>query len=212
MSIHIFWDNSNVWGCAQNARAIIEPEVSWVAFRVYFKNLYKLVVNGRDVITKIMAGSVPPECDSLWEYGRELGFDIDLLQRVESSAGRMQEQAVDEILHMKMANAIADFEPPQTMVLLSGDGKVSKFGTSFPGQVERALKKGWKAEIYTWENCYNKPAYQPLVDKFGSDIKIVFLEPFYRQLTFVQEKEFYLKGPTGERVYFKTTPRVVEQL
>jgi len=212
MALHIFWDNSNTWSCAKNLCTINEPEVPWVAFRIHFRNLYKLIVKGRDVVTKVMAGSVPPECESLWEYARELGFDTDLLHRVESVPGKSSEQAVDEVLHLKMGNAILDFSPPQTMILLSGDGKDSQFNTSFPGQIERALNKGWKAEVYTWRNCYNQRKYQPLIDKHGDNIQIVFLDQYYRHLTFVKGQECYRKNEVGNRIYFDVKSRDAEQL
>jgi hypothetical protein len=143
------------------------------------------MVKGRDVVTKQLAGSVPSECESLWDYARELGFNMDLLQRIESAEGQKSEQSVDEMLHLKMGNAILDFETPQTMILLSGDGKESQFGTSFPGQIGRALNRGWNAEVYTWKNCYNQRKYQPLIDKYQDRIRVVFFDDYYRQITFV---------------------------
>src|SRR5947209_262683 len=104
MAIHIFWDNSNIWGGLQGIREIREPAVPWYALRGYFRNLYQLVSGGREVVTRVMAGSVPPECEELWEHARDLGFSTDLLQRVESAPNVQTEQAVDEIMHMKMAN------------------------------------------------------------------------------------------------------------
>lgn len=212
MPLHIFWDNSNVWSCANNLREINEPEIPWFALRIHFRNLYNLVVKGREVATKQLAGSVPPECESLWDYARELGFNTDLLHRVESVPGKTSEQSVDEMLHLKMGNAILDFSPPQTMVLLSGDGKDSQFGTSFPGQIERALNRGWDAEIYTWQNCYNQRKYQPLIDKYQEKIHVIFFDQYYRNLTFVKGQEYYRKNESGERIYFEVQSRNVEQL
>jgi hypothetical protein len=213
MALHIFWDNSNVWGCAQNVREIEEPLVPWFTFRIHFRNLYKLIVKERDVATKVMAGSVPPECESLWEYARELGFNTDLLYRIESTEGKKQEQAVDEILHLKMSNAVLDFSPPQTMVLLSGDGKVSEFGTSFPNQIERALKQGWNAEIYSWRNCYNQKMYTPICERYESKIQVIFLDQYYKQLTFVKGQDgCYRMNESSDKIYFDVKPRNVEPM
>lgn len=159
-----------------------------------------------------MAGSVPPECESLWEYARALGFDTDLLFRIESETGQQCEQAVDEMLHLKMINAVVDFLPPQTMVLLSGDGKVSKYGTSFPGQIERALKAGWEIEVYTWQNCYNQSKYQLLLDKYSENIQVILLDSYYFELTFVKGQEYYQENESGDRIYRVIEPRRVEQL
>jgi hypothetical protein len=212
MALHIFWDNSNVWGCANNLRAVNEPDVPWFAFRIYFNNLYNLVVKGRDVITKQLAGSVPPECESLWDYARRLGFNTDLLIRVESSEGQTSEQSVDETLHLKMGNAILDYAPPQTMVLLSGDGSESQFGTSFPGQIERALNHGWEAEVYTWQNCYNQRRYQPLIDRYNDRLKIMFFDDYYRQITFVKGMNYSRRNEKDDEIFFRVEPRVVQAL
>jgi hypothetical protein len=60
------------------------------------------------------------------------------------------------MLHLKIANAILDHKPPQTLVMVSGDGKVSKWDTSFPGQAERALRAGWTAEVWSWADGLTK--------------------------------------------------------
>jgi hypothetical protein len=86
----------------------------------------------------------------LWQAARNLGYDTDLLQRVEQDDGRLTEQAVDEMLHLKMANALLDYEPPQTLVIVGGDGKDSNWATSFSGHAERALKRGWNVEVWSW--------------------------------------------------------------
>jgi hypothetical protein len=50
-------------------------------------------------------------------------------------------------------------------------------GTSFPGQLELALDRDWNAEVYTWENSYNKKEFQKLIDRYGSGkIKGAFLD------------------------------------
>lgn len=211
VALHIFWDNSNIWGCAQDTRAIREPGVPWVALRVYWRNLYAIVTHGRETATKCMAGSVPPECADLWAYADDLGFDISLLRRVDSTAGRTREQAVDEVLHAKMANAIVDHDPPQTMALLSGDGKVSDFGLSFPGQVERALRRNWEVEIYAWSVGFNQRRYAPLLERFPN-IRIICLDQYYDSVTFVKAGEYFRVDDTGDKVYFTVNERLVRPL
>jgi hypothetical protein len=212
MSIHIFWDNSNVWGGLSRLKEIKEPTVPWFALRAYFRNIYKLVEQGRATETKIMSGSVPPECEELWEYARGLGFQTDLLKRVESGYNTKIEQAVDEILHMKMANACLDFDPPQTMVLLSGDSADSDYDTSFPTQLRRALKHGWDVEVYSSSMSISKTKYKQLQDKYGTRLKVIYLDDYYYKITFIKEGEYYNKNPDGTRTYFHLDGRVVEQL
>lgn len=212
MSIHIFWDNSNVWGGIGHIKTTVEPSVPWYALRVHFRNLYELISKGRLIETKIMAGSVPPECEDLWEYARNLGFNTDLLTRVDNGLNVSCEQAVDELLHLKMANAILDFDPPQTMVLLSGDSKDSDYGTSFPKQLERALKKDWSVEVYTVEGTYSKRLYRPLLDSYSGKIHIIDLAPFYENISFVKGGEYYNKDASDNKIYFTVKDRVVKPL
>ena len=46
------------------------------------------------------------------------------------------------------------------IVIASGDGRDSQYGTSFPGQAERALRQGWNVEVWSWgeqlTNKYNR--------------------------------------------------------
>jgi len=212
LTLHIFWDNSNIWGGAQATRVVKEPEVPQLALRVYFRNLYELVSAGREVTTKIMGGSVPPESEALWEYAHALGFNTDLLYRITDGQGQVREQAVDEILHLKMANAVMDFEAPQTMALLSGDGKMSKFNTSFPLQLERALKFGWNVEVYSWGTACNRK-YSQLAAANPDKMKLALLDERYNQLTFVQGGEYYRRDQTtGEKIFFVVPSRVVQSL
>jgi len=73
---------------------------------------------------------------------------------------RYREQGVDELLQLKLHQAIADVdEPPPnaTIVLATGDGNVGQFNEDgFLGPVRTALKKGWKVELYAWEEGLSK--------------------------------------------------------
>src|SRR5262245_868408 len=100
MAHHIFVDNSNIYGGAQRAAGTIEPGAHWMSVRIYYRNLFRLI-EGEDVATRVLAGSVPPGNDALWQVARDLGYNTDLLQRVEQDDGRLVEQAVDEMLHLK---------------------------------------------------------------------------------------------------------------
>ena len=73
----------------------------------------------------MMAGSVPPGNDDLWAHAEDAGYQTDLLRKIEHDDGSLGEQAVDELMHLKIANVLLDFDEPQTLVLVTGDGKVS---------------------------------------------------------------------------------------
>ena len=65
------------------------------------------------------------------------------------------EQAVDELLQMKMLESLLDSEPG-TMVLASGDAAEAEYSGGFLKTVERALKKGWNVEVVAWKNGLSK--------------------------------------------------------
>ncbi|KAJ7769184.1 hypothetical protein DFH07DRAFT_1058229 [Mycena maculata] len=69
---------------------------------------------------------------------------------------RYREQGVDELLQLKLHQALAALDgppPPRaTIVLATGDGNVGQFSEDgFLGPVRTALKKGWRVELYAWE-------------------------------------------------------------
>lgn len=205
MPLHVFIDNSNILGGARRTAAASEPHVPWQAIRVYWRNLFALIEEARGCRTKVLAGSVPPGNDELWSYARDFGYNTDLLRRVEADDGRMVEQAVDEMLHLKIANATLDYDPPQTLVLATGDGKTSDFDTSFPEQARRAIKRGWKVEVWSWQGQLSR-AWQRLAAE-QSCVKVRALDPFYYSLTFVKGGSYRL--PSGEMVL---ADRVVSRL
>jgi len=69
---------------------------------------------------------------------------------------RYREQGVDELLQLKQHQAIAAIDTPPsdvTIVLATGDGNVGQFNEDgFLGPVRTALKKGWRVELYAWED------------------------------------------------------------
>ncbi|EPS93184.1 hypothetical protein FOMPIDRAFT_1136691 [Fomitopsis schrenkii] len=72
-----------------------------------------------------------------------------------STRVRFREQGVDELLQLKLHQAIADVDDVPhgaTIVLATGDGNVGQFNEEgFLGCVRTALKKGWRVELYAWE-------------------------------------------------------------
>jgi hypothetical protein len=73
---------------------------------------------------------------------------------------KYREQGVDELLQLKLHQAIADVDVPPpgaTIVLATGDGNVGQFNEEgFLGCVRTALKKGWRVELYAWEGGLSK--------------------------------------------------------
>ncbi len=206
MPRHIFIDNSNIFGGAQRAAETLEPGAVWLAVRLYFKNLAKLLEKGDAVTTRMLAGSMPPGNDALWEHARQAGYNTDLLHRVEVAGGKLVEQGVDEMLHLKIANAILDCPAPQTLVIASGDGRVSTFNTGFTTQAERALKFGWNVEVWSWSGQLSN-TFARMAARHGGRLTVHLLDPYYRSLTFVSAGN-YTVGTTSMTV----AARVVSKL
>lgn len=193
MSRHIFVDNSNViWG-AQRACEVLEHGAVWLAVRIYWRNFFALLEHPGKVITRVLAGSVSGGSEPLWEYANRFGYDTKLLRQVERADGRHGEQAVDEMLILQIAHALLDFDPPQTLVLVTGDGKETEFGNSFSREVERALKRGWDVEVWSWKDQMSS-RYERVRSPVGRQPKIHHLDPYWPQITFTKAGRYTLKG------------------
>ncbi|KAI9838231.1 MAG: hypothetical protein M1838_004622, partial [Thelocarpon superellum] len=84
---------------------------------------------------------------------------------------KLVEQAVDEILHLKMLESLVDAKVPATMVLATGDAAEAEYSEGFFKMVERALEKGWKVELASFSQnlsfTYRKKAFrQKWKDRF----------------------------------------------
>jgi len=198
MPIHVFFDNSNVWGGAQAVRKLRESHIPWVALRLYYRNLFALIENGRKVSTAILGGSVPPSCEPLWQYARDNGYDTKLLRKVARDDGGVMEQGVDEVLHLMIANTATRYraDKEKILVVVTGDGKLSEFGTSFPDQIKLALGLTWDVEIWSWSPVLSG-AYSRLEQEFPGKIRLNVLDNFYDCVTFVKEGSYYLQTPDG---------------
>jgi hypothetical protein len=122
--------------------------------------------------TSITAASLTPTAAASGNAGTTGGGRI-----------RYREQGVDELLQLKLHQAIADVdEPPPnaTIVLATGDGNVGQFNEEgFLGPVRTALKKGWRVELYAWEGGLSKAWMREFGDGPWKDrFKIVGLEQF----------------------------------
>jgi hypothetical protein len=115
------------------------------------------------------------------------------LRKVEADDGRLVEQGVDEMLHLKVANALLDHNPPQTLVLGTGDGREAGWRTSFPGQAERALRLGWRVEVWSWQEQLTS-RYAALAHAHPGKVEVHTLDPHYFSLTFVRGGSYRIGG------------------
>jgi hypothetical protein len=210
VSIHVFYDNSNAWGGAQAHRAANEPEVPWVALRIHTTHMFRLIEQGRQAVTRVLAGSVPPSSEELWEWARKNRYQTALLRKVESDDGSIIEQGVDEVLHLKIANVLIDHPNTDVLVVVTGDGNLSEFGTGFLSQIERAIKLGWKVEVWSWSRTLSRK-YLTLAKKWPGQLKLIALDPFYESVTFVQPGHYH-RIADGKREEFDLSGRTVGKL
>ncbi len=127
----------------------MENNVPHYAIRVDFRNFIDLIERDRYRSVGVWAGSVPPGNEELWNHARQLGYNVDLLKRIQEDYGKLLEQGVDEMIHAKISDSILDYKAPQTLVLVTGDGSVTPSGTSFLHKAEQAIRHGWSVEVYS---------------------------------------------------------------
>lgn len=198
---HVFIDNSNIISGAQDAARTLEG-APWPAVRIDWKNFFSVVEGNYSAVTRVFAGSLPPGNEALWQYARDFGYNTSLLKRVAADDGRIREQAVDEVLHAKIAGAILDFDPPQVLVLVTGDGRDGEFGTSFLKQAERAIKRGWNVDVLSWSALLSEN-YRRLEESHADSVQVIELDDFYHSITFLCDGDFH----HGDGVYFHVNGR-----
>jgi len=90
------------------------------------------------------------------------------------------EQAVDEILHLKILESVVDAKKPSTMVLATGDAAEAEYSQGF-------LKKGWSVELVSFKHnisgMYKRKEFR---GKWGQRFKIIELDDFVEELLGVQ--------------------------
>jgi hypothetical protein len=93
------------------------------------------------------------------------------------------EQAVDEILHLKILESLVDAERPSTIVLATGDAAEAEYSGGFMRMVERALEKGWMVELVSFKlntsSAYKRKEFRA---KWGPMFKWIQLDDYVEQL------------------------------
>lgn len=96
---------------------------------------------------------------------------------------KWSEQAVDEILHLKMSHSILDADKPSTIVLATGDAAEAEYSDGFLRMVERALNKGWMVELVSFKlNTSSLYRRQEFRSKWGKQFKWIQLDDFVESL------------------------------
>lgn len=175
---HIIWDNSNIFISGRSVCDSLERKQG--AFRINFEALVDLAANNRPVEQVFCVGSVPPPTDAVWGHiERKTGKKPELYERGAASG---KEQAVDQALQTRMLRLGYDFVPPETLVLLSGDGSGYEEGVGFFADIRRLHRIGWKIEVLSWQASCNN-AMKVWAQDNGLFLP---LDDFYSQITFLQ--------------------------
>ena len=89
------------------------------------------------------------------------------------------EQAVDEILHLKMLESVVDAKTPSTIILATGDAAEAEYSEGFLKMVERALEKGWMVELVSFKHnisgAYKRKEFR---GKWAKNFKIIILDEY----------------------------------
>lgn len=179
--VHIVWDNSNLF---ISERSYCQKK-EWGKenlFRINFENLIDLAADGRPVEQVFCVGSVPPPTDSVWGHiEAKTGKKPELYERGAESG---KEQAIDQALQTRMLRLGYDYDPAETLVLMSGDGRGHEENVGFFSDIKRLHKVGWSIEVIAWrDNCSR--AMQEWAETSGV---FVDLGEFYSQVTFLQKE------------------------
>lgn len=109
---------------------------------------------------------------------------------------KWQEQAVDEILHLKILESVVDIDIPlsawadpatpntaPTMVLATGDAAEAEYSQGFMKMVQRALQKGWNVEVAAWAKSVSG-AYRAMEKSkvLGDRFRIIELDDYVEEL------------------------------
>ncbi|KAL8674501.1 MAG: hypothetical protein Q9168_001093 [Polycauliona sp. 1 TL-2023] len=93
------------------------------------------------------------------------------------------EQAVDEILHLKILESVVDAKQPSTIVLATGDAAEAEYSQGFLRMVERALEKGWKVELVSFrKNTSGMYKRKEFRTRWKNKFRIVELDDFVEEL------------------------------
>jgi hypothetical protein len=151
-------------------------------FRINFRNLIDLAADGRPIEQVFCVGSVPPPTDSVWGHIEKLtGKKPELYERGAASG---KEQAVDQALQTRMLRLGYDYDPPETIVLLSGDGSGFEEGIGFFSDVRRLHRIGWSIEVLSWQDSCKR-----VMKEWAEESALfVALDDFYSSVTFLEEK------------------------
>jgi hypothetical protein len=175
-----------------------------------FHNFSLVLERGRPAAKRVLVGS---DKFPVIQQAKTIGYETNILERVHkakdmtprqkrhlSSGGnsgissgsetnlipvseKWVEQAVDEILHLKILESLVDADRPSTIVLATGDAAEAEYSGGFMRMVERALAKGWMVELVSFKlntsSAYKRKEFRA---KWGQMFRWIQLDAYVEHL------------------------------
>jgi hypothetical protein len=175
-----------------------------------FHNFSLILERGRPAAKRVLVGS---DKFPVIQQAKTIGYETNILERVHKakdttprqkkhpshggnsgiSSGsetnavpvseKWVEQAVDEILHLKILESLIDADRPSTIVLATGDAAEAEYSGGFMRMVERALEKRWMVELVSFKlntsSAYKRKEFRA---KWGQMFKWIQLDAYVEQL------------------------------
>ena len=109
--------------------------------------------------------------------------ETNAISTVTHAPEKWVEQAVDEILHLKILESVVDAKVPATMVLATGDAAEAEYSQGFLKMVTRALEKAWRVEVVSFRHnisgMYKRREFRA---RWGTHFKIIELDDYIEEL------------------------------
>ncbi|KAK4945995.1 hypothetical protein LTR10_014797 [Elasticomyces elasticus] len=208
IGVHVFVDVSNIsigfHDCLKLARGM-PRDTRLKRVPLSFHNFSLVLERGRPAAKRVLVGS---DKYPAIQQAKGLGYETNILERVhkakdltprqkkyrsggetsgsettaftpQAATEKWVEQAVDEILHLKILESLVDAEKPSTIVLATGDAAEAEYSGGFLRMVERALEKGWSVELVSFRlntsSLYKRKEFRA---RWGPMFKWVELDPW----------------------------------
>eukprot|EP00618_Florenciella_parvula_P017583 CAMPEP_0119481862 /NCGR_PEP_ID=MMETSP1344-20130328/9991_1 /TAXON_ID=236787 /ORGANISM="Florenciella parvula, Strain CCMP2471" /LENGTH=717 /DNA_ID=CAMNT_0007516241 /DNA_START=94 /DNA_END=2243 /DNA_ORIENTATION=+ len=169
--VHIFVDNSNIFGGGQEVPDTTQPGGYRLdrSVRVLCRKLHDVVTLERTAAQKVVFGSVPQgtmarlKGGSVFKSWEKEGYKSCVCPRnddnTEGYAGGSKGSIVDDALIAQMYTAITEYKNMngwngRTLVMCTGDGNPNhgdEHSPSFLKVVHEAIDCGWRVEVWAWK-------------------------------------------------------------
>ena len=202
--VHIFVDNSNIFGGGQEVPDTTQPSGYRLdrSVRVLCRKLHDVVTLERTAVQKVVFGSVSQGTmarltgGSVFKSWEKEGYKSCVCARndenKEGYAGGSKGSIVDDALIAQMYTTIMTYKSEdgwngRTLVMCTGDGNPNhgdKHSPSFLKVVQHAIECGWRVEVWAWKKTCS-PNYLTLARDHAGDpcYSLMYLDEDREEIT-----------------------------